>query len=166
MSETPYQQVLIEWKALSRILGRNKNDLATTRILASRLWAISRTIKKHIIDERSTALPKAEARKISETREVFLNDIQCSFSENNTCFMYLLHEFSLTEWETRYCILETVGFTGGEIGMMIQLSYHYAYSSRIRKKFLLNPHDTNIGNHLRSLLEKSISNLDDSLCPM
>ena len=49
MSETPYQQILVEWKALSRILGRNRNDLATTRAIASRFWTINDAISKYII---------------------------------------------------------------------------------------------------------------------
>lgn len=153
MSETPYQQVLIEWKALSRILGRNRNDLATTRAIASRLWTINEAIRKHIIYRKSVVLPDAAINRISETRELFLDEIQRTFAENNKCFIRLLHDFRLTGWEMQYCILESAGFTGREIGMMTHVSRHYIYSSIIRKKFLLNPHDTNLGNYLRSQLE-------------
>lgn len=153
MSETPYQQVLIEWKALSRILGRNRNDLATTRAIALRLWTINDAISKYIIYGKSATFPDAVIKRISEARVLFLKEVQSTFSEYNKCFMHLLHGFRLTAWEMQYCILETIGFTGREIGMMTHVSRHYIYSSIIRKKFFLNPHDTNIGNYLRLQLE-------------
>lgn len=153
MLETPYQQGLIEWKALSRILGRNRNDLATTSAIASRLWTINDAISKYIIYGKSATFPDAAGKRISEARVFFLKEIQSTFSENNKCFIRLLHSFRLTDWEMQYCLLETIGFTGREIGMMTHVSRHYTYSSIIKKKFLLNPHDTNIGNYLRSLLE-------------
>lgn len=153
MSETPYQQVLTEWKALSRILGRNRNDLATTRAIASRLWTINDAIGKYIIYGESATFPDAAIKRISEAIVLFLKEIQCTFSEHNKCFIHLLHGFRLTSWEMQYCLLEAIGFTGREIGMMTRVSRHYIYSSRIRKKFNLNPHDTNIGNYLRIQLE-------------
>lgn len=46
-----------------------------------------------------------------------------------------------------------MGFRGNEIGQYMQSKSHYNVSSGIRKKLGLNEHNTNLGNHLKTLSE-------------
>ena len=74
------------------------------------------------------------------------------FKENHPEFIAFLESKGLSDWETGYCCLYTLGLKGKDVGEYIQKKRHYIISSEIRKKLGLGEHDTNIGIWLRTLL--------------
>ena len=67
--------------------------------------------------------------------------------------MAFLKDTGMNEREKNYCVMGAIGFYGKDIGMYMSRKNHYNICSTIRKKLGLSEHDTNLGNHLRSLLQ-------------
>lgn len=86
-------------------------------------------------------------------KEEFLNSTRKIFKSTHPKFYCHLTESGLTIEEINYACLYIMGFRGNEIGQYMQSKSHYNVSSGIRKKLGLNEHNTNLGNHLKTLSE-------------
>lgn len=75
-----------------------------------------------------------------------------TFAAAHPRFITALESRGLTEAEVEYCCLYAIGLRGKDISAYVGHGGHYNESSAIRSKLGLGPHDTNLGNYLRSML--------------
>lgn len=148
------QEVIGEWRTLSRILAIQKHDPTTSYIIGARLYHITKAIDKIFVNHGPmTSTLRTAMHSILHSRDEFLHDISASFSRNHKRFMAFLKDTGMNEREKNYCVMGAIGFYGKDIGMYMSRKNHYNICSAIRKKLGLSEHDTNLDNHLRSLLQ-------------
>ena len=122
-------------------------------LIRQRLAVLDKVLASHISsDDRTYRISEEEVENLISDREGFLLSTKRIFKENHPEFIAFLESKGLSDWETGYCCLYTLGLKGKDVGEYIQKKRHYIISSEIRKKLGLGEHDTNIGIWLRTLL--------------
>lgn len=128
-------------------------DEKTMGVIRERLAVLDKVLASHISsDEKAWKVSEDELDNLMSDRETFLMSTTVVFKESHPEFISYLQEKGLTDWETGYCCLYTLGLKGKDIGKFIMKKRHYIISSDIRSKLGLGEHDTNIGIYLRNLL--------------
>lgn len=128
-------------------------DEKTMGVIRERLAVLDKVLVSHISsDEKAWKVSEDELDNLMSDRETFLMSTTVVFKESHPEFISYLQEKGLTDWETGYCCLYTLGLKGKDIGKFIMKKRHYIISSDIRSKLGLGEHDTNIGIYLRNLL--------------
>ena len=121
------------------------------KVLADRLELLNRILAGEISSSRDRKLAEDLERLVSN-REEFLYTTRMTFAAAHPEFIAFLEGKGLTEGEVQFCCLYAIGLRGKDISNYIGRGGHYNESSIIRSKLGLGPHDTNLGNYLRSLL--------------
>lgn len=122
-------------------------------VIRQRLYVLDKVIASRISsDDKLYRSSEEEIDILMADREEFLRSTKIVFEENHPKFIAYLQDKGLTDWETGYCCLYTLGLKGKDIGEYIQKKRHYIISHEIRKKLGLDEHDTNISIYLRNLL--------------
>lgn len=122
-------------------------------LIRQRLAVLDKVLASHISsDDRTYRISEEEVENLISDRESFLLSTKTIFKESHPEFIAFLEAKGLSDWETGYCCLYTLGLKGKDVGEYLQKKRHYIISSDIRKKLGLGEHDTNIGIWLRSLL--------------
>ena len=157
--------VLISLAVLSLCIGiirryavrlRRKPDDEAMALIRQRLSVLDKVLASHISsDDKAYRISEEEIENLISDRESFLLSTTVIFKERHPEFIAYLKKKGLTDWETGYCCLYTLGLKGKEVGEFIQKKRHYIISSEIRKKLGLGEHDTNIGIWLRDLLAQT-----------
>ena len=132
---------------------RSKPDDEAMALIRQRLAVLDKVLASHISsDDRTYRISEEEVENLISDREGFLLSTKRIFKESHPEFIAFLESKGLSDWETGYCCLYTLGLKGKDVGEYIQKKRHYIISSEIRKKLGLGEHDTNIGIWLRALL--------------
>lgn len=135
---------------------KDKPDDQAMELIRQRLAVLDKILASHISsDDKAYRISEQEIENLISDRESFLLSTKILFKERHPEFISVLEKKGLTDWETGYCCLYTLGLKGKEVGDYIQKKRHYIISSEIRKKLGLGEHDTNIGIWLRDLLSKT-----------
>lgn len=137
---------------IARKLRSKPGDRAMA-VIRERLSVLDKIIASRISsDEKLSDSAEEELDVMMADRESFLRSTKILFEESHPAFTTYLKEKGLTDWETAYCCLYTLGLKGKDIGEYIQKKRHYIISHEIRQKLGLEEHDTNISIYLRKLL--------------
>ena len=157
--------ILVSFAALALCIGiirryavklRRKPDDEAMGLIRQRLAVLDKVLASHISsDDKAYRISEEEIESLISDRESFLISTKVIFKESHPAFISALEKKGLTDWETGYCCLYTLGLTGKDVGEFIQKKRHYIISSEIRKKLGLGEHDTNIGIWLRNLLSQT-----------
>ena len=135
-------------------LSRKPDDKAM-ELITQRLAVLDKVLASHISsDDRIYRISEEEVENLISDRESFITSTRIIFKERHPEFISYLEKKGLTDWETGYCCLYTLGLKGKDVGEYIKKKRHYIISSNIRKKLGLGEHDTNIGIWLRELLSE------------
>lgn len=132
---------------------KSRPDEKAMAVIRQRLYVLDKVIASRISsDDKLYRSSEEEIDILMADREEFLRSTKIVFEENHPKFIAYLQDKGLTDWETGYCCLYTLGLKGKDIGEYIQKKRHYIISHEIRKKLGLDEHDTNISIYLRNLL--------------
>lgn len=132
---------------------KSRPDEKAMAVIRQRLYVLDKVIASRISsDDKLYRSSEEEIDILMADREEFLRSTKIVFEENHPKFIAYLQDKGLTDWETGYCCLYTLGLKGKDIGEYIQKKRHYIISHEIRKKLGLDEHDTNISIFLRNLL--------------
>ena len=128
-------------------------DRQSMKVLCGRLELLNRILAAEISPgaERDRKVGK-ELEQLVANREEFLYATRMTFAAAHPRFITALESRGLTEAEVEYCCLYAIGLRGKDISAYVGHGGHYNESSAIRSKLGLGPHDTNLGNYLRSML--------------
>lgn len=134
---------------------KTRPDEKAMAVIRQRLSVLDKVIASRISsDDKLYRSSEEEMEVLIADREEFLRSTKIVFEESHPKFIAYLQDKGLTEWETGYCCLYTLGLKGKDIGEYIQKKRHYIISHEIRQKLGLSEHDTNISIYLRGLLLK------------
>lgn len=132
---------------------KSRPDERAMAVIRQRLSVLDKVLASRISsDDKLYKSSEEEIDVLMADREEFLRSTKIVFEESHPEFIAYLHGKGLTDWETGYCCLYTLGLKGKDIGEYIQKKRHYIISHEIRKKLGLDEHDTNISIYLRNLL--------------
>ncbi len=135
---------------------KQKPDDEAMKLIRQRLDVLDKVLASRISsDDRTYRISEEEIESLISDREEFLISTKVLFKERYPKFISVLESKGLTDWETGYCCLYTLGLKGKDVGEFIQKKRHYIISSEIRRKLGLREHDTNIGIWLRDLMAQS-----------
>lgn len=135
---------------------KQKPDDEAMKLIRQRLEVLDKILASRISsDDRTWRISEEEIESLISDREEFLISTKVLFKERYPKFISVLESKGLTDWETGYCCLYTLGLKGKDVGEFIQKKRHYIISSEIRRKLGLSEHDTNIGIWLRDLMAQS-----------
>ena len=135
---------------------RQKPDDKVMELIRQRLAVLDKVLASHISsDDKVYRISEEEIESLISDREAFLVSTKLIFKERHPEFVSILEAKGLTDWETGYCCLYTLGLKGKDVGEYIQKKRHYIIRSEIRRKHGLGEHDTNIGIWLRDLLART-----------
>lgn len=143
-----------EKEELSAMIADNPPvDRPSMKVLRGRLELLNRILAAEISpgSERDRKVGK-ELEQLVANREEFLYATRMTFAAAHPRFITALESRGLTEAEVEYCCLYAIGLRGKDISAYVGHGGHYNESSAIRSKLGLGPHDTNLGNYLRSML--------------
>ena len=143
-----------EKEELSAMIADNPPvDRQSMKVLRGRLELLNRILAAEISPgaERDLNVGK-ELEQLVENRKEFLYATRMTFAAAHPRFITALERQGLTEVEVEYCCLYAIGLRGKDISAYVGHGGHYNESSVIRSKLGLGPHDTNLGNYLRSML--------------
>ena len=129
--------ILICLEIIRRYAGRlkQKPDDEAMELIRQRLAVLDKVLASHISsDDKAYRISEEEIENLIADRESFLISTKIVFKENHPKFISILEQKGLTDWETGYCCLYTLGLKGKEVGEFIQKKRHYIISSEIRKK--------------------------------
>lgn len=143
-----------EKEELSAMIADNPPvDRQSMKVLRGRLELLNRILAAEISpgSERDRKVGK-ELEQLVANREEFLYATRMTFAAAHPGFITALERQGLTEVEVEYCCLYAIGLRGKDISAYVGHGGHYNESSVIRSKLGLGPHDTNLGNYLRSML--------------
>lgn len=143
-----------EKEELSAMIADNPPvDRQSMKVLCGRLELLNRILAAEISPgyERNRKVDK-ELEQLVANREEFLYATRMTFAAAHPRFITALESRGLTEAEVEYCCLYAIGLRGKDISVYVGHGGHYNESSAIRSKLGLGPHDTNLGNYLRSML--------------
>ena len=143
-----------EKEELSAMIADNPPvDRQSMKVLRGRLELLNRILAAEISPgaERDLNVGK-ELEQLVENRKEFLYATRMTFAAAHPRFITILESRGLTEAEVEYCCLYAIGLRGKDISAYVGHGGHYNESSVIRSKLGLGPHDTNLGNYLRSML--------------
>lgn len=143
-----------EKEELSAMIADNPPvDRQSMKVLCGRLELLNRILAAEISPgyERNRKVDK-ELEQLVANREEFLYATRMTFAAAHPRFITILESRGLTEAEVEYCCLYAIGLRGKDISAYVGHGGHYNESSVIRSKLGLGPHDTNLGNYLRSML--------------
>lgn len=143
-----------EKEELSAMIADNPPvDRQSIKVLRGRLELLNRILAAEISpgSERDRKVGK-ELEQLVANREEFLYATRMTFAAAHPGFITALESRGLTEAEVEYCCLYAIGLRGKDISAYVGHGGHYNESSAIRSKLGLGPHDTNLGNYLRSML--------------
>ena len=135
---------------------KQKPDDEAMKLIRQRLEVLDKVLASRISsDDKTYRISEEEIENLISDREEFLISTKVLFKERYPRFISVLESKGLTDWETGYCCLYTLGLKGKDVGEFIQKKRHYIISSEIRRKLGLGEHDTNIGIWLRDLMAQS-----------
>lgn len=135
---------------------KQKPDDEAMALIRQRLAVLDKVLASRISsDDNAYRISEEEIEGLISDRESFLISTKVIFKESHPAFITALEKKGLTDWETGYCCLYTLGLKGKDVGEFIQKKRHYIISHEIRKKLGLGEHDTNIGIWLRDLLSQT-----------
>lgn len=135
---------------------KQKPDDEAMKLIRQRLDVLDKVLASRISsDDKTYRISEEEIESLISDREEFLISTKVLFKERYPKFISVLESKGLTDWETGYCCLYTLGLKGKDVGEFIQKKRHYIISSEIRRKLGLGEHDTNIGIWLRDLMAQS-----------
>ena len=135
---------------------KQKPDDEAMKLIRQRLDVLDKVLASRISsDDKTYRISEEEIESLISDREEFLISTKVLFKERHPKFISVLERKGLTDWETGYCCLYTLGLKGKDVGEFIQKKRHYIISSEIRRKLGLGEHDTNIGIWLRDLMAQS-----------
>lgn len=135
---------------------KQKPDDEAMKLIRQRLDVLDKVLASRISsDDKTYRISEEEIESLISDREEFLISTKVLFKERYPKFISVLERKGLTDWETGYCCLYTLGLKGKDVGEFIQKKRHYIISSEIRRKLGLGEHDTNIGIWLRDLMAQS-----------
>ena len=89
-------------------------------------------------------------------RNSLLSFVRSNLAVSRPHFITYLEDHGLSEDEINYVCLCAIGLNGKEIGVYMQIKRLYGMSSEIRRKLRLNSGVTNLGNYIRSLIDKTV----------
>ena len=132
---------------------KSRPDERAMAVIRQRLSVLDKVIASRISsDDKLYRSSEEEIEVLMADREEFLRSTRIIFEESHPKFTAYLGSKGLTDWETGYCCLYTLGLKGKDIGEYIKKKRHYIISHEIRQKLGLDEHDTNISIYLRNLL--------------
>lgn len=133
-----------------------KPDDKAMELIKKRLEVLDKVLVSYISsDDKAYRVSEEKIEELMSDRESFILSTMVIFKERYPRFVAHLQGKGLTDWETGYCCLYTLGLKGKDVGEFIQKKRHYIISSEIRRKLGLGEHDTNIGIWLRGLLAQT-----------
>lgn len=135
---------------------KRKPDDKAMELIKERLEVLDKVLVSYISsNDKAYRISEERIEDLMSDRESFILSTMIIFKERYPRFVAQLQSKGLTDWETGYCCLYTLGLKGKEVGEFIQKKRHYIISSEIRRKLGLGEHDTNIGIWLRGLLAQT-----------
>ena len=148
-------QLESEGERLKELLEESKLSKPILDSIQERIGILNGLLAAKIADNPSYSKPYDKwINKVTEDRKCFMNTTRLAFRASHPIFMKYLDEHKLNEAEINYVCLYAIGLRGKEIGEYIELKRHYHMSTDIRKKLGLKENDTNLGLHIRKLIEK------------
>lgn len=128
-------------------------DKQSLSVLTDRLGLLNKFFAATITSDAD--IDKAacnEVARLVDNREQFIYTTRMTFMASHPKFIAHLESKGLTEEEIGYCCLYAIGLKGKDIRQYTNYAGLYNESSAIRTKLGLGAHDTNLSNHLRTLL--------------
>ena len=130
-------------------------DEAVHEAILKRLSILDGILASKLIgSEQSYRSSEKELSGLLEDKDGFMESTRLCFSRSHPAFIEHLESCGLTQWECGYCCLYAIGLKGKDIGPYVNRKRHYNDSSEIRSKLGLDEHDTNLGNYLRSIIDR------------
>lgn len=125
------------------------------KAVKERILALNSLIASAISDNNKYAATYEEWKeKILHDYESFMNSTRLALKVSHPDLMSYFEKHELTEAEINYACLYALGLNGKEVGKYIHRQRHYHISSDIRKKLGLDINNTNLGSHIRKIMEK------------
>lgn len=138
---------------LKDLLKKNELSQPINKIIKERIEILNGLLAAQITENDSYSKPYDDwIRKITEDKTVFMNSARLAFKASHANFIKYLEDHGLNDYEINYACLYALGLRGKEIGTYIQIRRHYHISSDIRKKLGMKEQDTNLGIHIRNLM--------------
>ena len=149
-----YQQAEEEKDKLTDLLRENKElDEYKRGIINQRLELLNKFFASYITNNNEVSnKADKEIKEFIKNKDNFMESTRIAYTTSNPQFIKYLEEKGLTNWEICYCCLYALGLRGKEVGSYIKMRSHYNISTEIRAKLGINEHETNLGIHIRKLL--------------
>ena len=158
---------MVALRLIKQGLEEEKEDLANAvnqqkeigekvkKVLQERVGILNGLLSQELSSPRkpNSSLDKRIAI-IYEDRAAFIIATRKAFEVSHPSFIEHLVFRGLTEEEINYVCLYAVGLNGKNVGDYMKMKGHYNLSSGIRKKLGLDEHATNLGIHIRRLLNE------------
>lgn len=127
-----------------------------TELLSGRIKALNDVIIVHLTGRKSMMKDSSTIiESLTDDRNGFILGVAMQYSLSHPAFVKHLKSYGLSNWEIGYCCLFLIGMTGKDIAGYILSSSATAYgiASRIRQKFGLGPHDTNLSKYVKETFQ-------------
>lgn len=150
------EQMKTEIDTLKRLIDNNgKISKPIGNAVKERILMLNSLIASEISDNKKYATPYEEWKeKILQDYKEFMNTTRLAFKVSHPDLMSYFEKHELNDDEINYACLYAIGLNGKEIGKYIHSQRHYHLSSVIRKKLGLDINNTNLGIHIRKLMDK------------
>ncbi len=142
-----------ECESLKEIKNQAELPSPIRETIKERIATLNSLFTAEITDRTNCSKPYGEwLHKITEDQHAFVNSTRLVFGATHPKFIKYLENHGLTIDEINYACMYAIGLRGKDIGEYTQMKRHYHTSSEIRKKLGLKEDDTNLGLHIRDLL--------------
>lgn len=125
-------------------------------ILSARIEALNDVIIDRLTGSKKMVRnSRAMIESLTDDRNGFILGVAMQYSLSHPDFVKHLRSFGLSNWEIGYCCLFIIGMTGKDIAGYVLSSSTTAYgiASKIRQKFGLGPHDTNLSKYVKETFQ-------------
>lgn len=121
-------------------------------LLKERLIHIENAMVKHksgLVRDRKAAIEELDS--LLEGQSGFLTTLYLLFSVSHTDFINTLRSKNLTTTQIGYCCLYVMGYSGKEVGALVDSKNIYNINAEIRKKLCIDGSPSNLKPYLISL---------------
>lgn len=148
-------QLESECERLKELVDGSQLSNPILKSIQERIGILNGLLAAKISDNDSYSKPYDKwINEVTEDRKSFMDSTRLAFRASHPMFLKYLDEHGLSEAEINYVCLYAIGLRGKEIGEYMKLKRHYHMSTDIRKKLGLHERDTNLGLHIRNLMNK------------
>ena len=137
-------------------LQKEQSELAKPikDVIKSRLDLLNGLLAKEITNNDRYAEPYNKwIDAVRNDKKKFMDSTRLAFAASHPKFIEHLEQHGLSADEINYLCLYAIGLRGKEVGEYIQTKRHYIVSHEIRKKLVIDEHETNIGPYIRRLMK-------------